>query len=227
MANGFARYHGGISFSLAISLSFLTLIVHQRQKLRPVQEAAAVAKPVVELMPLVATKSHSTQPQTSSSYADQWRAMASEYYAKHPPLDASSVQLVSHQQATSRPQASVVVIEGAHETILPASSFQTLMSLGIGGLFAALSSAGIGFIAFQAAWPTPSRARAAASSVGRETSSMRVSHAEVPTDERVICMELPASWLHVPRSNSDRTRIAMIAVSYAAMFGAFTWLVQH
>ncbi len=78
MAIWLARYHGGISFSLAVSLTFLALIVHQRathKTSRPTEANASLAEQVEP----AAEPSH-----VPNVYAEKWRAMANEYYAKHP-----------------------------------------------------------------------------------------------------------------------------------------------
>ncbi len=187
MAIWLARYHGGISFSLAVSLTFLALIVHQRAMHRT-SPSAELNTSLVEQVEPAAEPSHAP-----NVYAEKWRAMANEYYAKHPlpedsssqqvasarptpsshnesnpsPETSSSVQLASHQQSASqhgdahrsvadqpadRAAVPATTLQVVDAEILPTRSvIAAIADLGIGGLFAGLSAAGIAFIFFHTA----------------------------------------------------------------------------
>ena len=257
MAIWLARYHGGLGFSLAVSLTFLAMIVHQRAPYKTSNPAEVNASLAEQVEP-------PAQPsQAPNAYAEKWRAMANEYYAKHPLPDdsssqqvardlpessshnepslstapSSSVQLASHQQSTSQHDGARRTIsdQPAARESLPASPLQVfdaeilpthsaiaaIADLGIGGLLAGLSAAGVAFIFFHTAWPVAGKSRVASGAHPTHQPSIRVSSAVgETTDERELRIELPSAWVQTPRSLSETLRIAVIATSYLAILGA-------
>ncbi len=188
--------------------------------------------------------------QKQNAYAEKWRAMANEYYAKHPlpddssshnesspsPVPASSVQLASHQQSASQHEAShhSATDQPAVCEVLPSSTLQELdtkvlrthaavtaiTDLGIGGLLAGLSAAGLASIFFHTAWPVADRAKGSSSTHPIYQPSIRVNPTGDTTDERELRIELPSDWVQTPRTLSATLRTAIITASYLAIVGA-------
>ncbi len=278
MAIRFARYHGGICFSLAVALGFLTLIVRQR----PAAVASGDQQAVMgATTTLTESEAHpapaSLNGQTvESPYAAKWREMARQYYAQHPvkpdspssineakPLESGNspvameqpitldplgaVQLASHQRpAATNSTENEAAADESRALAEPATAemsslagtikppalhavWQTIADLGIAGLFAGLSAAGLGFVFFHSVWPVTRNSGTtsgpqislAVDKLSGEKASIAADHLAADLDDRsdnhLLRIELPAHWVHQPRRLSDHLRTLVVVGSYLAI----------